>query len=41
VQRNNKLRLDVYADGTATLQALSNTRDQIRFTGYIKEGKGK
>jgi hypothetical protein len=39
VKRNNKLRLDIFTNGTATLQALSNTRDMINFTGYIEEKK--
>jgi hypothetical protein len=37
VTRNSTLRLDVFTNGTATLQALSNTRDQISFNGYIKQ----
>jgi hypothetical protein len=37
VTRNSILRLDVFTNGTATLQALSNTRDEISFNGYIKE----
>jgi len=34
--RTRLLRLDVSKDGSTYLQVLSNTRDQIGFTGYIK-----
>jgi len=37
VRRSNKLRLEVFTDGTSSLQVTSNTRDQISFTGYLKE----
>lgn len=33
----SKLLLDVYFNGTASLQAVSNYRDLITFTGYVKE----
>jgi hypothetical protein len=37
----SKLRLTVFTDGTASLLVSSNYRDQITFTGYVKEDSGK
>lgn len=37
VRRTQKLLLDVFANGSATLQATSNSRDAISFQGYIKD----
>ena len=37
VRRTQKLSLDVFTNGSATLQAVSNSRDAIFFTGYIKD----
>lgn len=33
----SKMQLDVFSNGTATLLVTSNFRDQITYTGYIKE----
>jgi len=33
----SKMQLDVYTNGSATLLVTSNYRDQISFTGYVKE----
>jgi len=37
VRRTQKLILEVFTNGSATLQATSNFRDAISFTGYIKD----
>jgi hypothetical protein len=37
VRRTQKLLLDVFTNGSATLQATSNSRDAISFLGYIKD----
>ena len=37
VRRTQKLLLDVFPNGSANLQATSNFRDAISFTGYIKD----
>jgi hypothetical protein len=37
VRRTQKLLLDVYTNGSANLQATSNSRDAISFLGYIKD----
>jgi hypothetical protein len=39
VKRTSKLILDIYTNGSATLQASSNTRDPISFEGLIKDEK--
>ena len=37
VRRSQKLFLDVFTNGSATLQVTSNSRDAITFQGYIKD----
>ncbi|WP_158992659.1 DUF4251 domain-containing protein [Mucilaginibacter sp. L196] len=37
VRRSQKLFLDVFTNGSATLQVASNSRDAITFQGYIKD----
>ncbi|MHB8208338.1 DUF4251 domain-containing protein [Mucilaginibacter sp.] len=37
VRRTQKLLLEVFPNGSATLQATSNSRDAISFLGYIKD----
>ena len=39
VKRTSKLTLDVFTNGSASLQVISNTRDPISFSGYIKDDK--
>jgi len=41
VRRTQKLLLDVFTNGSATLQATSNSRDAITFQGYIKDDSDK
>ena len=41
VRRTSKLILDVYTNGSASLQAMSNSRDPISFNGYIQNDKDK
>jgi hypothetical protein len=41
VRRTQNLLLDVSTNGSATLQATSNSRDPITFLGYIKEDDEK
>lgn len=37
VRRTSQLIIEVFTNGTATLQANSNSRDPINFLGYIKD----
>jgi len=39
VKRSSKVILDISSTGSAYLQILSNTRDQVAYLGYIKEDK--
>lgn len=39
VKRSSQLILDISTSGSAYLQVLSNTRDQVAYLGYIKEDK--
>jgi hypothetical protein len=41
VRRTQKLLLDVFTNGSANLQATSNSRDAISFIGYIKDDDEK
>jgi len=41
VKRTSKLNIDIFTNGTASVQALSNGRDAISFTGYIKDNDKK
>ncbi|SDT30270.1 protein of unknown function [Mucilaginibacter mallensis] len=41
VRRTSKLNIDIFTNGTASVQALSNGRDAISFSGYIKDDKKK
>lgn len=41
VRRTQKLLLDIYTNGSATLQVTSNSRDAITFEGYIKDDYDK
>ncbi|WP_183574814.1 DUF4251 domain-containing protein [Mucilaginibacter sp. X5P1] len=41
VKRTSKLNIDIFTNGTASVQALSNGRDAISFTGYIKDDEKK
>jgi len=41
VKRTSKLNIDVFTNGTASVQALSNGRDVISFSGYIKDDEKK
>lgn len=41
VRRTQKLMLDIYTNGSATLHATSNSRDAITFLGYIKDDNDK
>lgn len=39
VKRSSQLILDISSSGSAYLQVLSNTRDEVAYLGYIKEDK--
>jgi hypothetical protein len=41
VRRSQKLLMDIFPNGSASLQVLSNSRDAISFNGYIKDDKDK
>ena len=41
VRRTQKLMLDIYTNGSASLQTTSNTRDPITFLGHIKDDNDK
>jgi hypothetical protein len=41
VRGSQKLFLDVFTNGSATLQVTSNSRDAITFQGYIKDDNDK
>ena len=41
VRRTSKLYLEVFQNGSATLQAISNSRDAITFLGHIKDDNDK
>lgn len=41
VRRTRQVTLDIYTNGSATLQATSNSRDPISFLGYIKDDNDK
>jgi hypothetical protein len=41
VRRTSKLNIDIFTNGSASVQALSNGRDAISFNGYIKDDDKK
>jgi hypothetical protein len=41
VKRTSKLNIDIFTNGSASVQALSNGRDAISFSGYIKQDDKK